>query len=368
MSLLTAIVKELISWREVKTNRKLIVFISDDWGSLRIRDKAQRDALIQLGINMELNRFDKLDAFETNDDIDGLFNVLSSYKDLHGRNPVLTAATCLANPDYEKIEADAFNNYYYKPIDSIYKEFYASDKVLDKMLAAMNEGFFVPEFHGREHLNTNWWLDYLKNAVPIFKTAFGESFFMISGGYQREKGFGGIGASFDLANSSEIKSHIETALDGLRTFERIFKQKASCFIAPSLLFNSGMEPALSTAGIKLVDVARFRTEPVGEGKYKKRLHYMGQKAAAGCHYFSRNAVFEPDYYGAKDEVETCLQQVKQAFDRKQPAVISNHRVCFMGGIKTENRDFGLKALDKLFRTILTKWPDAEFVPLSALAE
>jgi hypothetical protein len=65
-------------------------------------------------------------------------------------------------------------------------------------------------------------------------------------------------------------------------------------------------------------------------------------------------------------VNHCLSTIEQAFNSKQPALISNHRACFVGRIDQKNRDKGLKAFDLLLKTILEKWPDAEFVSADKL--
>ena len=59
-----------------------------------------------------------------------------------------------------------------------------------------------------------------------------------------------------------------------------------------------------------------------------------------------------------------LQILQNAnFFTNQPAIISNHRASFVGGISVLNRDNGLQSLDLLLKSILSKWPDVEFVPI-----
>ncbi len=58
--------------------------------------------------------------------------------------------------------------------------------------------------------------------------------------------------------------------------------------------------------------------------------------------------------------------IKNAFDRRQPAIISNHRASFTGGISEQNRVKGVKTLDDLLYRILQQWPDTEFVTVSDL--
>ena len=67
-------------------------------------------------------------------------------------------------------------------------------------------------------------------------------------------------------------------------------------------------------------------------------------------------------------ISRCMYDIEQAFNVKQPAIISNHRASFVGGIDENNRTKGLKALDELLENILTKWPDVEFVKPAILQE
>ena len=67
-----------------KTDRKLILFTSDDWGGVRVRSKEARQNLIRAGIDMDSNRFDRYDTLESNKDLEHLFDVLLSHRDING--------------------------------------------------------------------------------------------------------------------------------------------------------------------------------------------------------------------------------------------------------------------------------------------
>lgn len=364
--MINSLVKKYLSFRAKKVNKKLVVFISDDWGSMRLRDAEQRNELVKKGLSMDFNRFDRFDSFETDKDFDELLNVLLKYKDQTGRHPVITAATCVANPDYKKIQDDGYSNYSYVNLPNTYAAMPQSSTVLSKMIKASEAGVFVPEFHGREHLNVGWWLKYLQDGEENFIKAFQSGCFMLSGGYSKKPQMGGVGAAYDMASKQELDAHIEIAKDGLRLFGDTFGYSAQYFAAPSLLYNSGMEEPLFREGIKLIDVARFRREPLGMGKYRKKLHYQAQPAQRNQWYITRNAVFEPDFGTGKDFISSCLNEINEAFSNRQPAVISNHRVCFMGGIEPGNREFGLKSLDQLLSAMIKRWPDLEFISVRDL--
>jgi hypothetical protein len=55
-----------------------------------------------------LKHFDALDALESREDLEVLFDTLSSFKDFKGNNPVFTAFCLPANINFDKLKE---NNY-----------------------------------------------------------------------------------------------------------------------------------------------------------------------------------------------------------------------------------------------------------------
>ena len=56
-----------------------------------------------------------------------------------------------------------------------------------------------------------------------------------------------------------------------------------------------------------------------------------------------------------------MKQISAAFRWGKPAIISTHRVNFVGSISPYNREKGLRELKKLINAILKKWSDVEFM-------
>jgi len=56
-----------------------------------------------------------------------------------------------------------------------------------------------------------------------------------------------------------------------------------------------------------------------------------------------------------------MSDIDIAFRWKKPAVISSHRVNYIGRLRPENRTNGLKKLEALLQSIIAKWPDVEFM-------
>jgi len=112
--------KHLLNFRGRRLNRRYVVFESDDWGSERIPSKESLKKLGNLGADINNNPFSRLDSLETGDDLTALFEVLRSFKDINGNNPVITANIVPANPDYNKIRASGFTEYYFESTEYTY--------------------------------------------------------------------------------------------------------------------------------------------------------------------------------------------------------------------------------------------------------
>jgi len=77
----------------------------------------------------------------------------------------------------------------------------------------------------------------------------------------------------------------------------------------------------------------------------------------------RNAIFEPSLsrLQIKDPVHRCISDMEIAFMMKKPAVISSHRINYVGFIDHTNRDRTLSLLKQLLQTMLKRWPDIAFL-------
>jgi len=108
---------------------------------------------------------------------------------------------------------------------------------------------------------------------------------------------------------------------------------------------------------------------MGNGRYKKHFRYLGKKGKSGLMYMTRNAFFEPgswEHPASKDWVNDCLKEIEIAFRWQKPAIISSHRVNYIGWLNPKNRSNGLQKLDELLKKIIKAWPDVEFMTTTEL--
>lgn len=351
-----------------KTKRKLVVILSDDWGSIRIASKEARERLIASGLHMDTNRFNKFDSLESNTDLENLFEVLLQHKDGNGNHPVFTAMTNVANPDFNLIKENNYSSFYYELFTETLKSYPNSDKVYDYYQYGINNKIFMPEFHGREHLNINRWMNALKNNSKNTKIGFENHFFMLDPSDLEKDNKKSFGPAFDTDSIDDVLKHQTIVKEGLEIFKDLFGYSSILFTAPSQIFDKRLEKTLFENGIKLLDVPRLEQKVNGNVFNKTKINYIGKKNRFDQVYITRNAAFEPNLNESYASVEGCLNAVKLAFQNNKPAIISNHRAAFTGTIEPKNRENGLRDFDKLLSEILKQWPDVEFISAPEMLE
>ena len=359
-------VSNLFGWR---TNRKLIVIESDDWGSVYMSDKRALEEMKAKGIPLH-SHYLKNDTLESNEDMEMLMDVLRKHKDASGRYVVMTGVNVVANPDFEKIKANGFNKYEYELFTETAKRYPQSDRIHSLWKQGIEERLLVPVFHGREHLNVQRWMKLLQEGNETVKIAFEYGVSTLPREINGEE-LTDLRAAFDIDTQNDLK-YLEKVIDtGLDEFESLFGYKSTFFIPTNGPFNNNLEEMLSKKGVKYVGTGKIQHEPLGEGKYKKHFRYLGKKNRLGQMYLTRNCFFEPiseEFPKERDWVASCLKEIEIAFNCHKPATISSHRVNYMGTINPENRAEGLKKLDQLLGAIIKKWPEVEFITSMELGD
>lgn len=370
MNLKNSVLRNLSNIPGWFTSRKIVVFESDDWGSVRMSSKQSRDKLMQQGFDFTRQSFNLYDALESNDDLTALYDVLTKHKDSTGRHPVFTSVSIVANPNFDKIKADNFQNYYYEPFTDTLKRYPNHDKVFDLYHQGIDERLFLPIFHGREHLNVQRWLRVLQSGNKHVLETFNQGVTAVHKGPNNEY-LGDFQAAFDLQTPTDLPYMQSVLSEGLDLFENLWKYKAPYFVSPNGPFNNSLEETLHKKGVKYILGERFQNEPLGDGKFKKHIHFIGKKNKLGQTYLTRNGAFEPAIFANElnlEPIEKSMKCIERAFRWGKPAVISTHRVNFSGGIEEQNRTNNLRLLDLLLNKIKLRWPDVEFMTSPELGE
>lgn len=360
-----SIVKELSNIPDWKSKRRIVVIESDDWGSLRMPSVESFNRLEKSGLDLrngDIQRFNQNDTLASSQDLEFLFEVLSGVKDCKGNNAVFTLGCLVANPDFQRIEASGFQDYFYEPFTETLKRFPGCENAFDLWKEGCEEKLFVPQMHGREHLNVLAWMKALREEEQQTVSAFNEGVWGFKPSLNHVSSYQ---AAFDLAHPEDLEFLENVISDGLDLFEKIFGYRAVFFVPPNGVFNNRLNQALTACGIKYRAGSKIQSEVLSIGKTRRRLHYHGQKDRYGIRYILRNCIFEPSRKGI-DWVDRCLNEINMAFNWNKPAIISTHRVNFVGDLHRENRDEGLMQLSALLKEIVKKWSDVEFMTTAEL--
>ncbi|QYJ67300.1 polysaccharide (de)acetylase [Flavobacterium litorale] len=362
--MLAKLVKNLSNLPGWRSNRKIVVIESDDWGSIRMSSSKSYQDLVSAGVTLGKGagaRYNQYDTLASREDLSFLFETLKNVKDKNNNAAKITAVSLSANPDFDKIKESGFENYYYEPFTKTLEK-YNRENTFPLWSEGYNSNIFVPEFHGREHLNIQAWLRALQAGDKEALLAFEHGIW----GYNRKSGIG-FQAAFDLEYAKDLEEQKEIVKDGLRLFEELHGRKAKFFVPPNGPLNNQLEKVAADGGIVYMSSPKIQNEPLGEGNTKKHFRHVGKQNKHKQTYITRNAFFEPSG-SSRNEVNRCLAEIELAFKWKKPAVISSHRVNYIGSLDSANRDNNLKQLKELLTTIMKRWPDAEFMTSSELGD
>jgi hypothetical protein len=353
----------LLGWR---TNRKIIVIESDDWGSFRFKNIETRNKFLSLSDKdkcwMSYN-----DCFESAEDIEKLLEVLTSVNDKNGKTAKFTFLMNPSNPDFKKIKNANFKQFYQESFLQTLKKRSDGQEILDLYKDGLSKDLIEVAFHGREHLNVNLWMKDLQEGDKIAHLGFENNMWGFSKSYIAGLNYG-YRATFDIKNLQELPSLENNIKEGIAILNKTFNQNTTYFLPPNGPYHLVLNKELIENGIKFIGLSKLHQNPTENGLFKKHLFWVGKKIKTGLTVITRNVIFEPGSPKHKDWVTPALMDIENAFNSKKPAIISSHRVNYIGSLNEENRSNGLRQLKELLNKITEKWPDIEFMTSSELGE
>jgi hypothetical protein len=368
MSFLLTPLKDLyVRTRGFHTDRKLIVFESDDWGSIRMPSKSVFEQLKTFGDDPERDGFLSNDCLESEADILSLYEVLSSVTDFKGRFPIFTMNFAMANPNFDKI--DLKNGIYeYEPFYNTYNKYYGENQILEIVLNGYRNRLILPQLHCREHLNVGRWMHDLMSGKSDTLTAFENKMIGIGCSFDNTNRFGYMDAfNTDFSSDEDLAKILDNAVE---IFYDTFGYKSQTFVASCFVWNDKLENCLRNNGIRYIQSAAWQNKAIGKnGTYqlKRTLHYTGERNNINQMYSVRNCSFEPAYNQDSELcVKNCLNDVSKAFKSKSPAIINSHRFNYISSINHKNRENNLRGLKTLLDSLLDKYEDVEFISSAEL--
>ena len=148
--------------------------------------------------------------------------------------------------------------------------------------------------------------------------------------------------------------------EGVKLFEKQFGFHSLSTVAPNCAWTDAVEQIWTTNGIRYIQ-GGFCQHYITDSKKRLVPHYLGQKSQFNAYYLVRNCTFEPAKEKGDDHWKGCLTQIERAFKLKTPAIVSSHRVNYIGSISKANRTKGLNQLKQLLREVTSRWPEVIFL-------
>lgn len=360
--------RNLTNYLGWKTQRKLVIFESDDWGSIRMPSNQARKRLIQVGAVSSSDPYALYDSLESNRDIQQLTDILTTFRDKNDNYPIFTLNFILGNPDFEEIKRCNYEKYSFKPFYITYKEYPDHSEALDLIKFGIEKKVFESEFHGREHVNVERWLRHLKLQNTHANSAFNENCFFFKTESSLSQGKS-IFAAFDLDRHNYATTIKNSLKEGFELFMDLFQKEPKSLIAPNYIWNENVEILAKDFGFSTIQGTKYQNLPViGDSSYKRVYRYTGKQSSRGLYNTVRNCYFEPSSNLDRNKtVSVALKQIENAFYWNTPAIISTHRLNYLGYLNPKNRETNLELLSTLLGAILKKWPDVEFVSSTELA-
>jgi hypothetical protein len=361
-----------LNYKSFTTNRQLLVIESDDWGSLRTKDKHTRDKLNLIGAKVTNDPYIQLDSIASADDLTVLFQALNSVKDAKGNSACITPNVCTANPDFEAIKSTNFEEFRYKGFTETLDQYSRGENLFDLWKSGEGEMLFMPQLHGREHLHALAWLDELKAGNTDLLKAFDLETWGIPYRALIKQKRKNLQAALDVYGmEGEADYHKQWIEDSANIFKNSFGYASKSFIAPAYHWHENVHHELAQSKIKTLQGIKLQYQPLTRKNkdFIRKPHYLGElDRSSGLVYTVRNAFFEPHLASHKDWVDIALTGVKQAFENKKPAIIGSHRINFIGRLDERHRAKNIAMFRDMLQQLVKNYPNIEFIDSGRLAD
>jgi len=360
-----------LNYKSFKTDRQLVIIESDDWGSLRTKNKKTLNKLNEISKAVKNDRYVQYDSIANAEDLSALFEVLNSVRDSRGNPACITANVCTANPDFEAIKDANFEEFHYKPFTKALNDYSHGEDLFGLWQNGEQEKLFMPQLHGREHLHALAWLAELKAGNKELLKAFDLETWGIPYTALLKQRRKNLQAALDVYGiEGETDYHKHWIKDSADIFKQSFGYVSKSFIAPAYYWHQNLHNLLAQSKVKTLQGIKLQYQPISNKRnsFNRKPHFLGElDRSSGLVYTARNAFFEPNNAPHKDWMDITLAGVKLAFELNKPCIIGSHRINYIGSLNERNRNKNLAMLKIILQKIVLKYPNVEFISSNQLA-
>jgi len=302
--------------------RKAVVLQSDDWGLCAWSpDDAACHALAQTpAFRGRAGRRYRGSTLESAADVRALSETLLEFRGGDGGAPVWQANTIMASPDYARLDVqgppgDPLPLVEWPEVPSRWQR----PGLRPQVDASIGAGVWWPELHGLHHLPERAWRDALRRGDADARAALAQQVPVCAAVE--------AGGEYDPAEPRALRAaHLERAVS---RFRAVFGRAPNSICPPDYRFDAGLESDAERLGVTIL---QGRAEQHGHPFARLRRWWVRGKwpRRHGVRFDMPSRIaFEPvgpDAPAADVVVRGTLARVRAAWSRRQPAVISSHRV------------------------------------------
>lgn len=352
-----------------RTSYPILVIESDDWGTIRMPSKQILQQVEAINPNWTNDPYLQFDCLESNEDVEHLCNTLISIKDAVG-NPCIITTNCIGvNPDFEAIALSDFRSFVGEDFRITLNKYPNSYNVYNLFLNGIRQKVLFPQFHGREHIQIYRYINALQMRVPTVWHAFKHraiSFF--------EPGklpcIRFYMDAMNPVNRHNLNEIINICKDGLTSFEKVWGYASKTMIAPCYFWHTEMEGELKKSGILAFQGLKIQKQSKLTGNcfnFSLKHHRSGDVNSHKQYYIVRNAFFEPALDPSIDWISKAFMEIERGIFKQGFAVLSSHRLNYIGAIDRANRETNLRKLEILLERVKSRFPDIQFKNSAELA-
>ncbi len=136
--------------RGFRFDRPLLLFQSDDWGRVGVRDREGREELRIAEIELGESPYDFY-SLETEEDVTTLAELLKRHRDSVGRNPSMVMNFIMANVDFDRALASQGGEIPLVPISDGFPGKWRRPHLVDSYRRGIEDEVFYPALHGLTH-------------------------------------------------------------------------------------------------------------------------------------------------------------------------------------------------------------------------
>jgi hypothetical protein len=330
-------------------SRPLVVFQSDDWGLLGIRDQAGFDELKARGLKLGTQPYDYY-SLETAEDLYRLYEVLLRHHDSVGRSPCFVFNFILANVDFPRVIESDVRRLVLLPLDEGLPGQWQRPGLLQAYHEGIKNGLIYPAFHGFTHFSLRMAESVMQETSErgkLLRILYESDTPMVYGRTSwidfeyRDVENGGGPTWLDAEKQRELIG------EGKKIFQRMFRRAPVSACAPGYRANNDTWKAWWGEGILIgQNGPGFPMSP----------HFDRR----GMLHLYRNVSFEPALDPCLYDERYVMNQAENAWRAGRPIIVSMHSLNLHSTLKNY-RDLTLTRLDHFLTMLEDRYGDLLYV-------